>query len=254
MARRKKEFDTESRTFISPRNIEQKCLVDSIINNSITVVSGIAGTGKTLVSIQTLYKMYKARQIDQIVVVRLIADTFGEHLGSLPGEMGAKLEHFLGPIKDNLAQFLPPGEIQALIDQKVIEAIPVSHCRGRSFFRKGVLVEEAQNMTNEMILCILTRIANESRLVFNGDPLQVDFYGRNGILYLQKILHDLPDVGVIELPSSKSIRHPLIARIVSRSANLKLEESPTVPSSNGHAKTPLLHAINIYPYSTPETI
>lgn len=221
MARRKKEYDTETRHLVSAVNSKQKSLVESIYNNSITVVSGAAGTGKTLMSIQTLYKMYKAKEIDQILVIRLIADTFGEHLGSLPGEKGEKLAHFLGPIEDNLNQFLPPGEVSALINQKVIEAIPVSHCRGRSFFRKGILIDEAQNMTDEMLLCLLTRIAKYSRLVFNGDPLQVDFRGRNGIHYLTSLLGGLDDVGIIKLSSTEIIRHPIIASIIQRASNLE---------------------------------
>lgn len=221
MARRKKEYDTDARHFVTPKNVHQKSLVESIYNNSITVVSGPAGSGKTLMSIQTLYKLYKAREIDQILVIRLIADTFGEHLGSLPGEKDEKLEHFLGPIKDNLDQFLPPGEVSALINQKVIEAIPVSHCRGRSFFRKGILIDEAQNMTHEMLLCLLTRLATQSRMVFNGDPMQVDFRGRNGIHYLNSLLDGLDDIGIIKLSSNEILRHPLLSSIINRASNLE---------------------------------
>lgn len=220
MARKNKVFDIETRRFVSPINAQQKQLVESIFNNSITVVSGASGTGKTLLSIQSLYHMYKAREIDQILVIRLVADTFGEHIGSLPGELDSKLEHFLGPIRDNLSQFLPNGEIEALINQKSIEAVPVSHCRGRSFTNKGIIIEEAQNMTNEMLLCILTRIGKNSRLVFNGDPNQVDFSGRNGINYLNSLLDDLEDVGIIKFYSSQVVRHPLIAHILKRSSNL----------------------------------
>lgn len=221
MARRKKEYDTETRHFISAANQNQKSLIESIYNNSITVVSGPAGSGKTLISIQTLYKLYKAKEIDQILVIRLIADTFGEHLGSLPGEKDEKLYHFLGPIEDNLKQFLPSGEVSALINQKAIEAVPVSHCRGRSFFRKGILIEEAQNLTNEMILCILTRLANHSKMVFNGDPMQVDFKGRNGINYLNSLLQNLDDVGLIRMHNNQILRHPLLSSIIQRAEKLE---------------------------------
>lgn len=221
MARKRKVYDTETRHFVTPANNNQRRLVESICDNAITVVSGPAGSGKTLLSVQSLYQMYKRKDIDQILVIRLITDTFGEHLGALPGEKDEKLEHFLGPIVDNLSQFLPNSEVRALIDQKAIEAIPVSHCRGRSFFRKGIIIEESQNLTDEMCLCILTRIAKCSRMVFNGDPSQVDFKGRNGINYLKSLLLDLPDVGIIQMYNNEVIRHPIISHIVKRASRLK---------------------------------
>lgn len=232
MARKQKTFDTETRTFVTPINSHQSALVESIYDNSITLVSGPSGSGKTLLSIQTLYHLYKAKQIDQILVIRLIADSFGEHLGSLPGLKDEKLYHFLGPIVDNLSQFLPPGEVEALINQKVIEAIPVSHCRGRSFSRKGVLIEESQNLTDDMLLCIVTRIAKQSRMVFNGDPNQVDFAGRNGISYLHKLLDNLKDVGVIQFFPHEIVRHELISSILKRANNIqaanKIKTSSTI--------------------------
>lgn len=216
MARKKKVYDTETRHFVAEANLHQRHLVESICDNSITVVSGPAGSGKTLLSIQTLYKMYKRKEIDQILVIRLISDTFGEHLGALPGEKDEKLEHFLGPITDNLSVFLPHSEISALVNQKAIEAIPVSHCRGRTFSYKGVIIEESQNLTNEMCTCILTRIGKGARMVFNGDPDQVDFRDRNGIHYLRQLLVNLQDVGIVNMSNHDIERHPLIAAINKR--------------------------------------
>jgi phosphate starvation-inducible PhoH-like protein len=222
MSRKSKEFDSESRTFFHPANDLQRELIYSINNNSVTVVSGCAGTGKTALSIQTLYQLYKQAKIDQILIIRLVTETFGEKLGALPGDLGEKLLYCLGPIIDNLSQIIPAGELECLISQKRIEVIPISHCRGRSFYRKGVIIEEAQNLTTEMIITVLTRIAKESKLVFNGDPYQVDILdGRNGIAILNHILDDLEDCGIIQFKPHHVKRHELIPRILNRVEDLK---------------------------------
>jgi phosphate starvation-inducible PhoH-like protein len=203
-----------------PRNEAQKYLQTSIRQNSITLVTGPAGTGKTGLSIQTLIDMYKDRYLEKIVIVRLITDTFDEHLGALPGEKEEKLYHFLGPILDNLLQILTPGEVEYFISKKLIEVIPVSHLRGRSLVNAGVLVEEAQNMTPAMLLTLLTRIGTGSRIVINGDPEQADFYNRNGISYALKLLDGLQDVGIIKFTDIHIERHPIIKEILARARQL----------------------------------
>jgi phosphate starvation-inducible PhoH-like protein len=221
MRKKQKLFDVDSRTFVTPRNKQQQRLVDSILFNPITVVIGPAGTGKSLLSIQTLYNLMKSGQIDQIFIIRLITETFGENIGSLPGQLSEKLNPFMGPIEDNLHEFLPPGEVEYLLRNNKIEVLPVSFCRGRSFINKGVIIEESQNLTPEMILTISTRIGRNSKLVFNGDSKQTDFYDRNGALYLKELYSDLEDTDVIEMHSHDIQRHSMISKILDKAASLK---------------------------------
>lgn len=219
-----KEQVNFSRVIVSAQLIGQKesrcILVDN--KDHLFLLENCIVTHNTLLSIQSLYKLYKHRQINKIYVVRLVAETFGEKIGSLPGELKEKTSYCLGPIMDNLSKFLPAGEIQYLVDKNVIESIPVSHCRGRSFSEAGLLVEEAQNMSDSMVFCIITRLAGtDSRLVINGDPMQTDFADRNGILYAAHLLKNLEGVGNIYMDDKHIIRHPLLSEILKRAKALQ---------------------------------
>ena len=216
--------DNNNNTTIHPPvNSQQERLVQSIYDNDITIVSGVAGTGKTLLSIQTLYRMYQHGEIDSIKVIRLISDTFDEKLGALPGDKKEKLWDFAGPILDNLAEVINQGELTELFDNNKIEVIPVSRVRGRSFKRTGCIIEEAQNMTKEMLITCLTRIGEGSKFVVNGDPYQSDFYGRNGIDYAITLCQGLPGAGIIRFSDKQVERHPIIPKLLERYKELNYE-------------------------------
>lgn len=219
MSKRKKEkFQPENNsgiTLVRPRNEQQTLLENSIFNNPITVVAGPAGVGKTLFSIQTLYRMYCQGKLDSIKIVRLISKTHDEDVGALPGELIEKLWGFAGPIVDNLLQVIPEGDLREMFNNYKIEVLPVSRVRGRSFIRTGVLIEEAQNMNSEMIITCMTRIGEGSRFVFNGDPMQCDFFdGRNGITYAMKVSCGIEDIGIVEFEDNQVERHPIIYPIL----------------------------------------
>mgnify|MGYP006426667111 CR=1 FL=1 len=224
--KRKEKFQPENCnnvTIFQPRNSQQQKLLDSIYSNDITVVSGPAGSGKTLLSIQSLYRLYKQDKIRSIKVIRLIADTFGESLGALPGDSIEKLWDFAGPILDNLQQIIKEGELTDMFANKKIEIIPVSRVRGRSFNNAGVMIEEAQNMSKEMIIACLTRIGENSKFIVNGDPYQSDFYDRNGISYAIDLCQGLAQTGIIRFKDDDIVRHPIIKALLQRKKQLELE-------------------------------
>jgi phosphate starvation-inducible protein PhoH len=200
---------------------DQKNLARSIWENDVTVCYGSAGTGKTATTLQTFLDLMAHKHIDKIVCVRLITDTFDEHLGALPGSQDEKLTPFLGPMLDNLQQLLKPGELEYDLKNGKIIVIPVSHVRGRTFYRSGVIVDEAQNMTNEMILTIATRIGEGARMVFCGDPDQSDFRGRNGIRYATKLFEGIESAGTVYLSDENICRHPIIPDILKNARKLK---------------------------------
>jgi len=204
------------RYFVRPKDEAQRLLVNSIMNNSLTIVSGPAGSGKTLLCIQSMYTLLVSGKIDKIIVIRLITETCQESLGALPGEKDEKMLPFLMPIVDNLSVFLPQNEISRLVDKGLIEIIPVSHCRGRSFINCGIVIEEAQNLSAEMALTILTRIGLGSHMVFNGDEGQIDIRGRTGLTHLKDLCFGLSDCGVINLTYNQVYRHPLVKEILRR--------------------------------------
>lgn len=201
--------------FVVPNN-EQKNLIRSINNNSITLVSGDPGTGKTLFSIQTLFQMLKAKTIDKIIIVRLMCEDKEENIGARPGDLKDKTEDYMHPIRDNLKLFVCEGEINFLIEKGIIEIVPYSLLRGRTLSNMGIIIEEAQNLTRRQIMTAVTRIGNNSRMILNGDDAQNDIKGRRGISFLKKLLSGINDVGVIKFVSKMNSRHPLIADLVER--------------------------------------
>jgi phosphate starvation-inducible PhoH-like protein len=202
----------------SAKSEEQKNLIRSILTNDITLVQGPAGSGKTTLSVQTMLNLLSEKTIRKIVVIRLVADTFDEHVGALPGELDLKMSCFLGPILDALYQIRTPAQVNRLIETKQLEALPVSHVRGRSFIDTGVIVDEIQGLSPAMVLACLTRIGDRSKMVLCGDPAQNDFsHKRNsGTEYAEQILKDIPGAGVVTFSEENIVRHPIIKHIVRR--------------------------------------
>lgn len=218
--KRNTKFTSDTKRYLPPKNAQQKLLEESIWINDITVVAGAAGTGKTLLSVQALYRMYERGMISSIKIIRGIQDTFGENLGALPGSKSEKMYDFAGPILDNLLLIIPEGELKEMFSNNKIEIIPVSRVRGRSFAYTGVVIEEAQNLSEEMIICCITRISEGSTFIFNGDPYQSDFYDRNGINYVTALCQGIEGAGIVELDDSNIVRHPIIEPILSRAREL----------------------------------
>lgn len=226
--KKKQKFFAENNDNIklySPKNAQQQRLEESIFNNPITIVSGSAGTGKTLMSIQTLYRLFKKGEIEKIKIVRLVANTFGEKLGDVPGDRKEKLWDFAGPILDNLSEIIPEGELVELFNKYKIEVIPVSRMRGRSFSNTGVLIEESQNLDKEMMITCLTRIGFGSKFIINGDPYQIDFKDRrNGIDYAIQCCENIEGVGIVRFDDQKIERHPLIKPILENAKRIEKKE------------------------------
>lgn len=217
---KKTRFEEQEKGYITP-NIAQKELIYSIMSNSITLISGSAGTGKTLFSIQTLYQLLKQNKINQILIVRLILENKYENIGALPGTEKDKLMPYLMPIIDNLELFLPQGEIEYLINKELIKVVPISFLRGRTFTEKGVIVEEAQNLNEHEILTVATRIGEGTKMIFNGDDSQSDLITRTGINYLHQLFEDIEDIGIVKFENSLISRHPVIERILQRQRELE---------------------------------
>lgn len=208
--------------FLIP-NDEQKKLVHSIRNNSISLVTGNAGTGKTLFCIQTLYQMLITNAINEILIIRLVAGNRDEDLGALPGEVKDKTSPFWEAIRDNLELFVSEGEINYLFDNNKIKVLPMSFVRGRTFHNKGIIIEEAQNLNRLELITVLTRIGRGTKMVFNGDDSQCDRYNTDGhgMHYLKRLLTGINDIGIVDFKQKINERHPLITDILQRVIELE---------------------------------
>lgn len=220
------DYQTDKRLSTSPKfelkSRFQRDACRDIKCSDITALIGLAGSGKTLMAIYTGMQLLKSQEssIKKIIIVRLAEESMGEKIGALPGELNEKLSYMVGPILDNLAHFLSPTEIKKLLLDEIIEVVPVSHLRGRSLSNTFILVEEVQNMDKNMVLTILTRIASGSKIVFTGDPAQMDFRGRNGIFFLEDMLKDIDGCTIIDTPNSEIYRHPIISSLLDRAREL----------------------------------
>jgi PhoH-like ATPase len=182
-----------------PCNPEQACARELILDDQTLIVSlvGIAGTGKTLMALLSAYELYRAGRVSKIEVYRLNAEA-GRQLGFLPGTVGEKMAPWAKPILDNLDFIIrrlsgstrftnqlgePPADrretgtsatVEDLLARNVLEIAPINYLRGRSIHDAAVIVDDAQNLTQEDMKLVLTRAGEGTHVVLTGDPDQID--------------------------------------------------------------------------------
>lgn len=197
----------------------------SIETNQITICTGLAGTGKTLLALNAaLKRLYKGKNqggIKRIVVIRpYIQSNTGEKLGALPGDLREKVGPYVESIKDNLREMISDeSEINRLL-RCHFDFTVLSMCRGRSFNDCFVIVEEAQNVpiNGDAMKMILTRVGKNCKMVIAGDLDQCDIPSRNsGLAHAINVLEDVPNVGVVEMESIETVqRSPLVREILAK--------------------------------------
>lgn len=218
------EYSTKGKiqttTLIKPINENQRKLVQSIRDNSITLVSGGAGVGKNCITLFEAIKYINSElsPIKKLVYVRANVDMHGEKdFGIMPGEHNAKSLHLAYPILDNLVEFMEEGKAKFLLEKEVIEVLPISHVRGRSFANSFVCIDELQNANVHMIKALLTRISHGSKMVLLGDPGQIDVnHYKSGFSKVITALSSCNDVGIIKFNKQDIVRHALIGNILDR--------------------------------------
>ena len=168
---------------IIPRNKNQEQYVLKLLDPSKDIVFGIgpAGTGKTLLAVQTAVKMFKEGNIDKIIVTRP-AVSVDEDLGFLPGTLEQKMAPWTRPIFDVLREYFDARQIEGMIEEGIIEIAPLAYMRGRTFKDAYIIADEMQNATPNQMKMLLTRIGTGSKMVVTGDLAQADRLKDNGLL------------------------------------------------------------------------
>ena len=205
---------TPKRSVIS-RSKKQKEYVKSLKNNQITMSLGPAGTGKTYLAVAVALSMLLEKKVERIILSRPAVEA-GERLGFLPGDMKDKIDPYLRPLYDSLYDLLDYDKIQRKIESGAIEIAPLAFMRGRTLKNSFAILDEAQNATRIQIKMFLTRIGENSKLVVNGDPSQIDLPNKNqsGLIEAQNILKGIKEIAVINFDHQDVIRHPLVTKIV----------------------------------------
>jgi len=200
---------------VIPRSKKQKEYVRSLRTNQITISLGPAGTGKTYLAVAVALTMLLEKKVERIILSRPAVEA-GERLGFLPGDMKDKIDPYLRPLYDSLYDLLDYDRIQRKIESGAIEIAPLAFMRGRTLKNSFAILDEAQNATETQIKMFLTRIGENSKLVVNGDPSQVDLPNKNqsGLIKSQAILKSIKEISVINFDHQDVMRHPLVTKII----------------------------------------
>ncbi|MFM8572537.1 MAG: PhoH family protein [Pirellula sp.] len=200
---------------IKPRTAGQAAYIDAIRMHDLTLCSGPAGCGKTYLAVATAVEAYRAKSIRKIVLVRPAVEA-GESLGYLPGDLKEKLNPYLRPLLDAINEMVDFDQVKFLMEQEVIEVIPLAYMRGRTLNQAFIILDEAQNATVAQMKMFLTRMGEGSKVVVSGDTSQVDLPSgvTSGLRDAIQRLGSIDGVAIIKLQDSDIVRHPLVQRIV----------------------------------------
>ena len=200
---------------VIPRSKKQKEYVRALKTSQIIMSLGPAGTGKTYLAVAVALSMLLEKKVERIILSRPAVEA-GERLGFLPGDMKDKIDPYLRPLYDSLYDLLGYDKIQRKIESGEIEIAPLAFMRGRTLKNCFAILDEAQNATQIQIKMFLTRIGENSKLVVNGDPSQIDLPNKNqsGLVESQNILKGIKEISIINFDHNDVIRHPLVSKIV----------------------------------------
>jgi len=200
---------------VIPRSERQKEYVRALRESDITISAGPAGTGKTFLAVAVGLTMLLDKKIERIILSRPAVEA-GERLGFLPGDMKEKVDPYLRPLYDSLYDLFDFEKIQRMIEVGDIEIAPLAFMRGRTLKNSFAILDEAQNATDTQIKMFLTRIGDNSKIVINGDPSQIDLPHKNisGLDRSKKLLGNIKEISVVDFDHSDVVRHPLVSKIV----------------------------------------
>ena len=192
-------------------NEEQKIAKGLIVENQVVVVTGVAGTGKSLVCAQVALDFLNKKQIEEIYITRAAIEV-GKSLGFLPGDLGEKFDPYLEAFKDNLYKCWDKVKVDNMLKDGKVKALPVQFIRGKTV-DDLLIVEEAQNLSKHEILAILTRLGKTGKIIINGDNEQKDIKDDfNGLSYVIELSKKIKDIKWIKLKENH--RSDLVGKIL----------------------------------------
>lgn len=200
---------------IRAKTLGQKLYLDTIDEKDIVFGIGPAGTGKTYLAMAKAVDSFRKEEVSRIILTRPAVEA-GESLGFLPGDLNEKVDPYLRPLYDALFEILGFDKFQRLTEKGVIEVAPLAYMRGRTLDSAYVILDEAQNTTEEQMKMFLTRLGYGSKAIITGDISQIDLpRGRkSGLVSAKHILKNVSDIGIVELSRSDIVRHPLVQKII----------------------------------------
>ena len=207
------------------RSEKQSEYIKALKENDIVMSLGPAGTGKSFLAVSVAVTLLMEKKIDRVILSRPAVEA-GEKLGFLPGDLKEKVDPYLRPLYDALYELFGADKIDKKIETGEIEIAPLAFMRGRTLKNCFAILDEAQNATETQIKMFLTRIGENSKLVVNGDPSQVDLINKrdSGLIKSRNILKDLEEIKVIEFDHNDVVRHPLVSKIIKAYQNKSIDD------------------------------
>ncbi len=205
---------TPKKTVIA-RSKKQSDYIKALTNSDITMALGPAGTGKSFLAVSVAMTMLFEKKVEKVILSRPAVEA-GEKLGFLPGDMKEKVDPYLRPLYDALYDLFGFEKINKKIETGEIEIAPLAFMRGRTLKNSFAILDEAQNATLTQIKMFLTRIGENSKIVVNGDPSQIDLVNKShsGLIKTKKILSKVKEIKLIDFDHRDVVRHPLVTKII----------------------------------------
>lgn len=203
------------RQSVVPKTLNQKRYLQAIAHNPITFGIGPAGTGKTYLGMAMALKELQNGTVERIILTRPAVEA-GEALGFLPGELQEKVLPYLTPLYDAMNEMIGKETTLQLVERGIVEIAPLAYMRGRTLSNAFVLLDEAQNTTQEQMMMFLTRLGDGSRMVITGDITQTDLpkAKQSGLKQATQLLRNIAGIELFHFDGNDVVRHPLVQSII----------------------------------------
>lgn len=205
---------------IRAKNLGQSNYIAAVEKKDIVFGVGPAGTGKTFLAVAMAVAALRAGEVKRIILTRPAVEA-GEKLGFLPGDLQEKVDPYLRPLFDSLYTILGVEHTSRLMERETIEIAPLAYMRGRTLDDAFVILDEAQNTTNEQMKMFLTRLGFDSKMIINGDITQIDLPKgeKSGLKEAVRRLKKVDGIGIVYFDRADVIRHPLVSKVIKAYGN-----------------------------------
>ena len=200
---------------VKAKTIGQKRYVESVLNNTVTIGVGPAGTGKTYLAVAAAVAAFRDKQVNRIILTRPAVEA-GERLGFLPGDLQSKVDPYLRPLYDALFDMLGAETYHKYLERGNIEVAPLAYMPGRTLDDSFIILDEAQNTSREQMKMFLTRMGFGSKVVITGDVTQIDLPAdkTSGLKEAVRVLKNVEGIGICTLTDQDVVRHVMVQRII----------------------------------------